>query len=134
MSLTKRIKELEDKSHRHLSNGDYTVTNSGDKVELQIKMPVVDDIPPSSGGSSSGTIAFAEIVSGEGLTYVANIFSTFNSDMTAGELDEEEAEIRIADGSMSKYYSLTAGEVYPVSKYFVNDVETWVIIEHAGTS
>jgi len=90
---------------------------------------------PGGGGAGTSTY-FASIVSGSGLTYVADIYAGFASDMTFTAIDkyEENATVKVPDGALDDSFSLTAGQVYPVAKYDVNGTSTWVITEHVGIS
>ena len=88
------------------------------------------------GGTAGTSTYFASIVSGSGLSYVADIYAGFASDMTFTAIDKyaENATVKVPAGALDDSFSLTAGQVYPVAQYDVNGTSTWVITEHAGIS
>ena len=88
-----------------------------------------------SRGGGGVAVYFASIKSGSGLTYVADIYNKFDSDMVVtGTKVEEDVAVKVPAGALDATFDLTVGQTYPVAQYQVDGVTTWVIIEHVGIS
>ena len=88
-----------------------------------------------SRGGGGVAVYFASIKSGSGLTYVADIYNKFDSDMVVtGTKVAEDVAVKVPAGALDATFDLTVGQVCPVAQYQVDSVTTWVIIEHVGIS
>ncbi|MCK5127540.1 MAG: hypothetical protein KAR42_14890 [candidate division Zixibacteria bacterium] len=122
-------------SARSMQTSKKALANRIARLEERIK-----DIPvriSRAAGSGGGSEKFAVIKSGSGLSYVVDIYSSFAADMsfTAITPDEADATAKVPDGMLDgAFFSLTAGEVYMVSKAPVDGTSTWIIKTRSGIS
>ncbi len=89
------------------------------------------------GGGGVGTATkWAELKTGSGLSYTADIYEEFASDMTFTAITptETDVDVKVPDGCLDDSFDLTIGQVYPVAVYPVNGVDTYVIVQHVGIS
>lgn len=98
-------------------------------------------LPLTSGEVGGTTEKWAKLTSGSGLTYVADIYSSFSNDMKFTSIipDETGKVVKVVFDTLNTGFDLTVGQAYPVAKFDVSDggggfVSTWIIMQHPGIS
>jgi hypothetical protein len=99
--------------------------------------PYLKKAPSTDESAAGGTTEyFAIIKSGSGLTYVADIYNEFASDMTFTAITpyEADATVKVPDGMLDDNFDLSADEVYMVAEYDVDGTTAWVMTTRPGIS
>lgn len=89
-----------------------------------------------SGGGTTEYFAVIKTVALEDLTYTADIYTQFASDMTFTDIlpYEEDVIIKVPALMLDSTYDLSVGEGYMVTKHKVGETEQWVVTTRPGMS